>query len=182
MSVEPALESYRSYLRLLTRLHLDNKLRGKVDPSDVVQQTMVHAVQAWEQFRGTTDQERLAWLRQILARTMANLRRDFRRAKRDVEKEVPLAAMDRSSDRLASIAAKPLSSPSQRAVRGELVVQIAAALEGLPDGQREAVARHYLLGEPLTEIAIRLNRSVPAVAGLLQRGLRKLHSLLPREE
>ena len=52
-----ALEQYRSYLRLLARLHWHWRLRGKFDPSDIVQQTIVHALEAREQFRGKTDQE-----------------------------------------------------------------------------------------------------------------------------
>jgi RNA polymerase sigma-70 factor (ECF subfamily) len=176
----PSLADYRSYLRLLARLHLDEKLRGKVDPSDIVQQTMVRALAGWDQFRGKEDGQRLAWLRRILANTLANARRDLRRLKRAVDREVPLAALDRSSMRLGNLAG-PATSPSQGAVRAELILKLAAALEELPADQREAVARHYLLGETLAEVAKRLDRSPTAAAGLVQRGLRKLRELLPNE-
>jgi RNA polymerase sigma-70 factor (ECF subfamily) len=179
MADEPPLESYRSYLRLLTRLHLDDRLRGKVDPSDVVQQTMLRAVQGWDQFRGTTPAERLAWLRKILAHVLANLARDLHRDKRDVAREVDPAALDRSSVRLEALVPAEQTSPSEGAARAELVVRLATALEELPPDQREAVARHYLLGETLAQVGAALDRSPAAVAGLLQRGLRKLRNLLP---
>ncbi len=182
MPDEPPLESYHSYLRLLTRLHLDDRLRGKVDPSDVVQQTMLRAVQGWDQFRGAAPAQRIAWLRQILAHVLANLRRDLHRDKRDVSREIDVAALDRSSLRLESLAPAEQTSPSDAADRAEMVLRLAAALEELPPDQREAVARHYLLGQSLAEVGEALGRSQAAVAGLLQRGLRKLRQLLPPPE
>jgi RNA polymerase sigma-70 factor (ECF subfamily) len=68
------LERFRSYLRLLAEIQFDLRLRGKLDPSDIVQQTLLQAHQAEDQFRGTTAPERATWLRQILARTMTNAR------------------------------------------------------------------------------------------------------------
>ena len=116
----PNLERYRSYLRLLAEARLDRRLRAKLDASDVVQQTMLHAHRAWRQFRGTSDGELAAWLRQILARNLLHCVRDFRRAKRDVSCERSLAAAcDESSARLEAWLAAEESSPSQQVQRTE---------------------------------------------------------------
>src|SRR5712692_3211122 len=86
------LDPFRHYLLLLARVRLDPRLRGKLDASDVVQQTMLEAHQGLAQFRGRSAGEQVAWLRQILARNLANAVRDLARAKRDVARERSLEA------------------------------------------------------------------------------------------
>ena len=170
-------ERFRGYLRHLARTGLHGKLRGRVDASDVVQQSLLQAHEARDQFRGTTDAERCAWLRQILARVLSHAARDHTRDKRDVRRdrstEERLAA---DSLRLGGLLEADDSSPSAGAARHERAVLLAAALEDLPEDQREAVARHYLDGETPAEIAAAMGRTGPSVAGLLRRGLKGLRA------
>jgi RNA polymerase sigma-70 factor, ECF subfamily len=178
-----ALERHRAYLRLLARLHLDPRLRGKLDPSDVVQQTLLQAHQGLGQFRGRSDGELAAWLRQILARNLAHAVRDLGREKRDVGRERSLEqALDASSSRLEAWLAAEQSSPSQRAQRNEQLLRLAQALADLPEAQREAVVLHYWQGQSLAEIGEQLGRTPAAVAGLLHRGLKQLRGLLQEPE
>jgi RNA polymerase sigma-70 factor (ECF subfamily) len=174
-----ALECYRPYLLLLARMRLDPRLRGKLDASSVVQQTLLEAYQARGQFRGTTEAEEAAWLRQILARNLANEVRDRLRDKRDVRREQSLeAAVEESSRRLEGWLAAEQSSPSERAERQEQGVRLAVALAGLPEAQREALTLHHLEGRSLEEVARAVGRSREAVAGLIKRGLRQLRERL----
>jgi RNA polymerase sigma-70 factor (ECF subfamily) len=55
-----SLEAYRDYLRLLAGVQLDPRLRCKLDPSDIVQETLARAHEKRQQFRGTTESERAA--------------------------------------------------------------------------------------------------------------------------
>src|ERR1700692_2168353 len=82
-----ALERYRAYLHLLATLQLDRRLQAKVEASDIVQQTLIQAIGGWDQFRGRTEAETIAWLRKILAHQLANAFRDLKRQKRDVRRE-----------------------------------------------------------------------------------------------
>jgi RNA polymerase sigma-70 factor (ECF subfamily) len=182
MSVEPGdlnLEQYRTYLHVLARLHLDKRLRGKLDSEDVVQQTLLQAHQARDQFLGRTEAERVAWLRQILIRCLANALRDFGRDKRDVAREHSLGeALNESSARLADWLAAEQSSPSQRAEKHEETLRLAEALSRLPEAQREALVLQHWEGWSLAQIGERLGRSPAAVAGLIKRGLKQLRSLM----
>jgi RNA polymerase sigma-70 factor (ECF subfamily) len=173
------LERYRAYLSLLARLQLDGRLREKLDASDIVQQTLLEAHEKRDQFRGQTPAEEAAWLRQMLAHNLADALRAHGRAKRDVTLERSLdAALGASSCRLEGWLAAEQSSPSQRAVKNEELLRLAAALAELPEAQREAVVLHHLQGCPLADLARHLGRSEPAVAGLLHRGLKRLRELL----
>jgi RNA polymerase sigma-70 factor (ECF subfamily) len=82
--------------------------------------------------------------------------------------------LEQSSARLEGLLAADQTSPSGRVERQERLVRLADALAALPEDQRRAVELKHLHGLSLVEVATRMDRSVPAVAGLLQRGLRAL--------
>jgi RNA polymerase sigma-70 factor (ECF subfamily) len=176
------LERQRDYLRLVARLHLDPRLRGKLDPSDAVQQTLLKAHENLGQFRGQGEAEFIAWLRRILANTMTDALRQFGRDKRDVAREESLeAAVEESGRSFQALFAAPPSSPSQQAMRHEDLLRLARALEELPEDQRAVVELHHLQGRSVADIAGDLGRTESAVAGLLRRGLKKLRALLHAE-
>ena len=175
-------ERYRSYLRLMARLHLSPRLGAKLDPSDLVQVTLLQAYKALPGFRGQTPQEMAAWLRQILARNLAHAARDFARQKRNAALEVSISqTLDQSSARLEAWLADDQSSPSERAQRNDQLLRLAEVIEELPPEQREAVELRYWQGWTLAQIATHQNRSVPSVAGLVHRGLAKLRALMDGE-
>jgi RNA polymerase sigma-70 factor (ECF subfamily) len=180
---ELVLKRFRPYLRLLAQLHLDPQLRGKLDASDVVQQTLLEAHLGLGQFRGEGDQALAAWLRQILARNLANAVRDYHRAKRDVARERSLeAAVEESSARLEAWLVAEQPSPSEHAIRNEQVLRLAEALLALPESQREVVVLRHWQGWSLDAISKHLGRSPAAVAGLLHRGLKQLRCALQEGE
>jgi RNA polymerase sigma-70 factor (ECF subfamily) len=175
---ERPLEGYRDYLRLLARTQLGPRLQAKLDASDVVQQAMLQAHEAQGQFCGTTEAEKLAWLRAILANVLAAAARRFEARVRDVGRERSLERDLELSSRLECLLAANQTSPSQRAVRCEELLRLAAALARLPEDQRRVVELHHLKGLPVAEVAEQMGRTRPAVVGLLFRGLKKLRELL----
>jgi RNA polymerase sigma-70 factor (ECF subfamily) len=174
-----ALDRYRDYLRVLARLQLDARLQAKLDPSDLVQQTLLKAHEKRDQFRGGTEGELAAWLRQVLADQMAKAVRRYAAGVRDVALEQSLGdALSDSAARLEAWLADPATTPGSGASRNEAVLRLSAALAQLPEEQRRAVELKHLKGLPAAEVAEQMGKSPRAVAGLLLRGLRRLRQLL----
>jgi RNA polymerase sigma-70 factor (ECF subfamily) len=174
------LELYRNYLLLLARFQIGRRLQGKVEPADLVQETFLEAHRHFERFRGHTEGEFVAWLRQILAGTFANLLRHYLGTRqRDVRRERDLAAeLDQSSRLLDAALMAKGSSPSQRAARREQAVLLADALERLPADCREVIVLRHLEGLPFAEVARRMGRSLDVVKKLWPRALARLRDLM----
>lgn len=177
------LEDYREYLSLLARLQLGTRLRSKLDASDVVQQAILQAHTARDQFRGATEAEWLGWLRAILANALASSARRFTAEARDLGRERSLeVALDQSASRLACLLSADQTSPSAGAVRAEEILGLAQAMAGLPEDQRSVIELHHLKGLPVAQVAEILGKSRPAVAGLLFRALKTLRNQLGDRE
>ncbi len=174
------LESYRNYLRLLARTGIDASLRGKADPSDLVQETLLKAHLHFDQFQGKTEAELVAWLRQILARNLADLVRKFKvGAARSVRREQSLDdVFGESSRALLDLVAPNGHSPSQSAQRRELSIILADALAELATDYREVVVLRTLEGRDWAEVARAMGRSPGAVRLLWARALKKLRPLI----
>jgi RNA polymerase sigma-70 factor (ECF subfamily) len=173
------LEHYRPYLHLLARLQLDVRLQAKIDPSDVVQETLLKAHQSLGQFRGRSEAEMAGWLRAILAHTLADGLRRYQAGARDVGQERSLqAALEESSSRLEAWLVADQSPPPEQAARQEQLHRLAEALAQLPEDQRRAVELRHLRGGTVGEVAEQMGRSKEAVAKLLLRGVARLRQLL----
>jgi RNA polymerase sigma-70 factor (ECF subfamily) len=177
----PDLERFRTYLGLLARLQLDPRLRGLLDPSDLVQQTLLRAHRNWGQYRGTTDEQRAAWLRAILAHELADAVRKVDRRQED--RRISLErALGESSARLEAWLQSNSTSPSGRIERQEQLLKLAEAMSRLPEDQRTALELHHLQGLPVPEVGQQMGRTAASVAGLLRRGLAELRALLGSDE
>jgi RNA polymerase sigma-70 factor (ECF subfamily) len=174
------LEAYRSYLLLLARVEIGRRLQGKVDPADVVQEAFLEATRHFARFRGTSEPELAAWLRAILATSLAHLvRRYLGTEARDLRLEQALAHdVDQSSRAIDRGLVAPYSSPSQRASRREQAVLLADALERLPADYREVIVLRHLEGLTFPAVAERMGRSLDSVEKLWARALGRLKQAL----
>ena len=174
------LDRYRTYLELLARVELGRRLQTKVDAADLVQETFLEAHRNFGLFRGRSEPEFVAWLREILSGRICNLvrhylgtqGRDLRREQAwDVDLDQSSRAIDRGFFALQS-------TPSQHVAQREQGVLLADALSRLPGDYREVVVlRHF---EELTfpEVASRMERSVDSVQKLWVRALANLRQAM----
>jgi RNA polymerase sigma-70 factor (ECF subfamily) len=167
------LQRYRPWLHLLARMEIDERFGGKFDASDVVQQTMLEAVRGLPQFRGGTEAELLAWLRQVLAHVLGHEIRRYRGTQqRDINREIPLEqSLAQSATSLRDMMVAPGTSPSGQAVRHEQEVLLAEVLSRLPADYREVIVLRNLQGLDHEEVARRMDRSCGAVRMLWVRAL-----------
>lgn len=172
------LESYRPYLHILAESQMHNRLKSKLDPADLVQQTLMQAYQARDQFRGSTGAEKAAWLRTILNNVLLATARDFSRQRRDITREQAMAALEQSSLQLANLLQATTSSPSAAMHRQERANALAQALLSLTTEQRQAIMLKYWHGSTLAQISEEMGKSAEAVAGLIFRGMQKLRGKL----
>jgi RNA polymerase sigma-70 factor (ECF subfamily) len=181
----PSLEPhrFRDYLLSRTRARLARGASWKLEASDIVQATLLEAHQKRDQFRGRSEPEMAGWLRQLLACTLKDAARAWRRARRDTARERPFEAAPCESsagpwDPLAS----SQSTPSKAAERQEAAARLARAMGQLPEAQHQAIVLRHCHGHSLEEVGQRLERTPAAGAGLLKRGLRRLRELLAEQE
>jgi RNA polymerase sigma-70 factor (ECF subfamily) len=179
-ALDRLLESYRNYLRLVARTGVDAALRGKADPSDLVQETLLKAHQHFGEFRGGTEAELVAWLRQILARNLSDLARRYRAdGARDVGRETSLdAVLGRASRGLGALADGGGHTPSQQAQSREMSVVLSDALAELPPDCREVLVLRTLEGRGWDEVGAALGRSPDAARMLWARALKRLRPLI----
>jgi RNA polymerase sigma-70 factor, ECF subfamily len=180
------LELYRNYLRLLARTQIDLQLQGRLNPSDVVQETFLRAYRRFGQFRGHQEQELLAWLRRILVRVLARaVENNLIAQKRDARRELSLHTLqrrlDRSSLHFDNVLVSQVSSPSDHAQQRELVAVVADRLAALPAAYRDVIVLRNLEGLSFDEVACRMNRTPGAVRVLWFRAIERFRGFADLE-
>ena len=176
------LDRYRDQLRRMVAFRLDGRLRGRVDPSDVIQDINL---EAWEHLGDYVKQPGTPfylWLRGIAGNKLKELHRHHLGARmRDARREVALDAGARPDATSAALAARllgHLTRPSEAAVRAERKVRLQLALGAMDPLDREVLAlRHFEHLSP-AEAAQVLGIKEKAAAMRYVRALRRLKEIL----
>jgi RNA polymerase sigma-70 factor (ECF subfamily) len=160
-ALDRLLERHRPTLHEFVDFHLDPRLRGRVDPSDVVQETQMEIVRRMDDFMTQRPMPFRLWLRKKAYERLLNLRRDHGRQRRSVQREVPWP--ERSSMLLARPMLSSGASPSKALEARELAERVSAVVGQLADADREILLLRHAEELPFDEIACLLDIT-PATA------------------
>jgi RNA polymerase sigma-70 factor, ECF subfamily len=165
------LEKYRGYLWRLADDLLDDRAAGRLDASDLVQQTCLSVHQHIAHFDGQEPAQFAAWLRQIHERNIHNAARNQLHAgKRAIDRE------QRVTD--AGFYAARQTTASQHAVRSEESIRLARAIAQLPPDQQEVLRRRYLDGEAMVDVANAMGLTKDALVWLMKRAMTSVRQAL----
>jgi RNA polymerase sigma-70 factor (ECF subfamily) len=181
---EELLARHRPRLRRMVHLRLDPRLCARVDPSDVVQETLAEAAHRLDEYLHRPPLPFYPWLRQLAIDRLLDLRRRHVRAsKRTVLREEPgvLSLPDESAAKLAQQLIDLGSSPSRHLLRQEVRQRVRAALERLPAADREVLILRHLEQMPAREVAAVLRLGEGAVRMRVVRALGRLRDLLDED-
>jgi RNA polymerase sigma-70 factor (ECF subfamily) len=171
----------RPRLERMVAFRLDPRLRGRVDPADILQEAFLAISKRLPEFLDAPDVSSFVWLRRITLQTLVDTHRRHFRDKRSVGKEVKLrssSANDATSYSIAFSLLDHQASPSKAAVEAEEIDQLRQALESMDEIDREVLAlRHF---EHLTnhETAEALGLSITAASNRYVRAMGRLAELM----
>jgi RNA polymerase sigma-70 factor (ECF subfamily) len=176
------LARHAQRLRRLVALRMDQRLQGRIDPSDVMQEA---SLEAWQRLEGYLRDPKVPfflWLRGIVATKLRELHRHHLGTQmRDAAREISIyrgAMPEATSAALAAQLMGHLTQPSEAAVRAEVKVRLQEALNQMDPLDREVLAlRHFEHLSP-RETADVLGIKEKAAAMRYVRALRRLKDIL----
>lgn len=183
-SLGELLSLYRDYLNVLAATQVTGRLGQRVNASDMVQETMLEAHRGFGNFRGGSEGELVAWLRQILSNAVSHaVGRHIHAKKRDVRREISINALehraDHSSGPMMHLLADHGTTPSENVGRKELAAQLSVQLAKLKPDYRDVIVYRNLDGLSFDEIAQKMGRRAGSTRMLWIRAIAKFKELCP---
>jgi RNA polymerase sigma-70 factor (ECF subfamily) len=175
-------ERDRERLRRMVSLRMDQRLQGRVDPSDVIQEAHIEAMTRLPEYLRQPTMPFFLWLRLLVGQRLNFLhRRHLGAQARDAGREVRLyhgALPEASSAALAARLLGHFTQPSQAAVRAERKIRIQTALNAMDRLDREILALRHFEQLSNAEVAHALGLSTSAASKRYVRALERLKEIL----
>ncbi len=174
---EQLFAGHRAYLRQVIDLRLDDRLRRRVDPSDIVQDAHLEAFRRLDDYLERRPMAFRLWLRKTAQeRLLMAQRRHLGAARRAADREIPLP--EGSSLQLVRPFLATGSTPSQRLDRADLARRVREVLGQLAEADREILLLRNLEELSNHEAAAVLQIDPAAASQRYGRALLRLRKLL----
>ncbi len=176
---ERLFQRHRPALIDFIDVRLDPRVRARVDPSDVAQETQLETFRRLKDFLKRRPMPFRLWLRKTAYDRITKARRFHQAARRAVAREAALP--DRSSLALARQFLAPGPSPSRQFAQRELARRVRQALDGLSALDREILLMRNIEESSYEEIGCLLDLAPAAARKRYGRALLRLRKLLADE-
>lgn len=181
-AVGDLLDHFRNRLRRMVALRMDRRLQGRIDASDVIQETYLEASSRLAEYLREPTMPFYIWLRFLTGQRLAMLHRHHLGVQaRDAGREVSLykgALPEATSAALAAQLVGRFTSPSVAAVRAEMKIRLQEALNSMDSMDREVLALRHFEQLSNAETAEVLGLKPPAACNRYVRALERLKAIL----
>lgn len=172
---------HRDRLKRMLEFRMDRRLRGREDASDILQEVYIDAHQRMRHYLKRPQLSFYIWLRQLTVQRLIDIhRRHLKAEMRDVKQEISIHRhhAGATSASMAMLLVAHLASPSQMAIRDEMVLQIEEALENMDETDREVLALRHFEELRNSEVAEVLGLKDAAASNRYVRALSRLRDVL----
>jgi RNA polymerase sigma-70 factor, ECF subfamily len=176
------LERHRKRLRRMVALRLDQRLQGRIDASDVIQEAFLEVSARLAEYLRQPSMPFFLWLRFLTGQKLVELHRHHLGAQmRDAGREVSLHRGSLPEASSAALAAQLLghdTRPSEAAIRAERKIRLQEALNSMDALDREVLALRHFEHLNNAEAAQVLGLQESAASKRYIRALKKLKEIL----
>ncbi len=181
-AVEALFGRYRARLRRMVQLRLSPALRGRVDASDVIQESYLEAVRRLADYLKNPSMPFFIWLRFLVQQQLIDMHRHHADVQgRDPRREVALydgRIPEASTEMLASQLLGHFTTPTEALARAEMQMRLQQGLDALEPQEREILALRHFEQLSSSEAARELGISEAAAAKRYLRALKRLKGIL----
>src|SRR5215472_15639436 len=175
---------YRDRLKRMVRLRLSRRLQGRVDDSDVLQESFLEISKKLPEYVQQPTLPFFLWLRHMTGLKLAEVhRRHLGTQMRDADREVSLhrgGLPEADSVSLAAQLLGKLTTPSQAAIKAEQRIFVQEALNSMDPIDREVLALKHFEQLSTAEIARVLGMSKGGAGSRYLRAIKRLRDILER--
>ncbi|MHC4487068.1 MAG: sigma-70 family RNA polymerase sigma factor [Planctomycetota bacterium] len=167
---------YSERVRWMVRFRMSKELRSKLESVDVVQDTLIHALNGLDDFTYKNEGDFVRWLSKIAENELRGSLKKLHAGKRDIRKEVPLDNYRPTAGGgfVGTLGPIEATTPSVIMSRKEDLDKLEKAIDELKTEYREVIVLTKIDGLSYKEIAGRLGKSSDAVRKLVSRAMAEL--------